>query len=77
MLGRRVTWPRVVDMNDRQLRQIVTGVGGPANGYPMEGGFNITVASEVMAIFCLATGLKDLQRRLNNILIGSTRDDFH
>ena len=71
---RRVTWRRVVDINDRQLRQIVTGIGGPANGFPMEGGFDITVASEVMAIFCLASNLQDLQRRLGRIVIGYTRD---
>jgi formate--tetrahydrofolate ligase len=71
---RRVTWRRVVDINDRQLRQVVTGIGGPANGYPMEGGFDITVASEVMAIFCLARDLQDLQQRLGRIVIGYTRD---
>jgi formate--tetrahydrofolate ligase len=71
---RRVSWRRVVDINDRQLRQVMTGVGGPANGYPMEGGFDITVASEVMAIFCLAKNLKDLQQRLDKIVIGYTRD---
>lgn len=71
---RRVTWRRVVDINDRQLRNIVTGVGGPANGYPMEGGFDITVASEVMAIFCLARNLQDLQERLGRIVIGYTRE---
>ena len=71
---RRVTWRRVVDINDRQLRQIVTGIGGPANGFPMEGGFDITVASEVMAIFCLSSNLQDLQRRLGRIVIGYTRD---
>ncbi|MEH6590994.1 MAG: formate--tetrahydrofolate ligase [Halioglobus sp.] len=70
---RRVSWRRVVDINDRQLRQVMTGVGGPANGYPMEGGFDITVASEVMAIFCLATSLPDLQARLEKIVIGYTR----
>ena len=70
---RRVTWRRVVDINDRQLRQVMTGVGGPGNGYPMEGGFDITVASEVMAIFCLARNLKDLQQRLDKIVIGYTR----
>jgi formate--tetrahydrofolate ligase len=70
---RRITWRRVVDINDRQLRQIVTGVGGPGNGYPMEGGFDITVASEVMAIFCLSRNLKDLQKRLDKIVIGYTR----
>jgi formate--tetrahydrofolate ligase len=70
---RRVTWRRVVDINDRQLRQIITGVGGAANGYPMEGGFDITVASEVMAIFCLARSLQDLQQRLARIVVGYTR----
>ncbi len=70
---RRVTWRRVVDINDRQLRQVVTGTGGPANGYPMEGGFDITVASEVMAIFCLSRNLEDLQQRLSKIVIGYTR----
>jgi formate--tetrahydrofolate ligase len=71
---RRVTWKRVVDINDRQLRQVVTGIGGPANGYPMESGFDITVASEVMAIFCLARDLADLQQRLGRIVIGYTRE---
>ncbi|MBE9540463.1 MAG: formate--tetrahydrofolate ligase [Proteobacteria bacterium] len=71
---RRVTWRRVVDINDRQLRQITTGIGGPANGYPMEGGFDITVASEVMAIFCLSRNLEDLQQRLSKIVIGYTRN---
>ncbi|MCB1702878.1 MAG: formate--tetrahydrofolate ligase [Pseudomonadales bacterium] len=71
---RRVTWRRVVDINDRQLRQVVTGIGGPANGFPMEGGFDITVASEVMAIFCLSRNLQDLQERLGRIVIGYTRD---
>jgi formate--tetrahydrofolate ligase len=70
---RRVTWRRVVDINDRALREIVTGAGGPANGYPMEAGFDITVASEVMAIFCLARDLKDLHERLSKIVIGYTR----
>src|SRR4026208_113715 len=60
---RRVTWRRAVDMNDRALREIVTSLGGAANGYPREAGFDITVASEVMAIFCLASDLPDLQRR--------------
>lgn len=72
---RRVTWRRVLDMNDRQLRQITTGLGGPANGFPREDGFDITVASEVMAIFCLSRDLEDLQRRLGNIVIGYTRGD--
>jgi len=71
---RRVTWRRAVDMNDRALRQIVTSLGGAANGFPREAGFDITVASEVMAIFCLASDLADLQRRLGNIQIGQTRD---
>jgi formate--tetrahydrofolate ligase len=71
---RRVTWRRVVDINDRQLRQVVTGIGGPANGFPMEGGFDITVASEIMAIFCLATSLQDLQQRLAKIVVGYTRE---
>ncbi|MAY63633.1 MAG: formate--tetrahydrofolate ligase [Rhizobiales bacterium] len=71
---RRVTWRRVLDMNDRALRQITSALGGPANGFPRESGFDITVASEVMAILCLARDLKDLQRRLGNIVIGARRD---
>lgn len=71
---RRVTWRRAVDMNDRALRSIVSSLGGAANGYPREAGFDITVASEVMAIFCLASDLTDLQRRLGQIQIGQTRD---
>src|SRR5471030_2865842 len=71
---RRVTWRRGLDMNDRALRQIVTSLGGAANGFPREDGFDIVVASEVMAIFCLATDLADLQRRLGNIVIGQTRE---
>jgi formate--tetrahydrofolate ligase len=71
---RRITWRRGVDMNDRALRSIVTSLGGPANGYPREAGFDITVASEVMAIFCLASDLGDLQRRLGQIQIGPTRE---
>ncbi|MDB5406006.1 MAG: formate--tetrahydrofolate ligase, partial [Rhodospirillales bacterium] len=71
---RRVTWRRSLDMNDRALRQIVTSLGGAANGFPREDGFDIVVASEIMAIFCLATDLADLQRRLGNIVIGQTRD---
>lgn len=71
---RRITWKRVVDMNDRALRNIVVGLGGPANGYPREDGFDIVVASEVMAIFCLAISLDDLRARLGNIIIGYTRD---
>jgi formate--tetrahydrofolate ligase len=71
---RRITWRRAVDMNDRALREIVTSLGGAANGFPREAGFDITVASEVMAIFCLASDLADLQRRLGQIQIGKTRD---
>jgi formate--tetrahydrofolate ligase len=72
--GRRVTWRRAIDMNDRSLRQIVSSLGGVANGFPREDGFDITVASEVMAIFCLARDLGDLKTRLANILVGYTRD---
>jgi formate--tetrahydrofolate ligase len=71
---RRVSWRRVMDMNDRALREIVCSLGGVANGYPREGGFDITVASEVMAILCLATDLEDLERRLGDIIVGYTRD---
>jgi formate--tetrahydrofolate ligase len=71
---RRITWKRVLDMNDRSLREIVSSLGGPGNGYPRETGFDITVASEVMAILCLAQDLKDLERRLGNIVIGYTRE---
>jgi formate--tetrahydrofolate ligase len=71
---RRVTWGRVVDMNDRALRNIVIGLGGRPNGVPRETGFDITVASEIMAIFCLANDLKDLERRLGNIVVGYTFD---
>jgi len=71
---RRVTWRRVMDMNDRALRDIVCSLGGTANGYPREDGFDIVVASEVMAIFCLATSLKDLKERLGNIVFGYTRE---
>jgi formate--tetrahydrofolate ligase len=71
---RRVAWRRSLDMNDRALRQVVTSLGSAANGFPREDGFDIVVASEVMAIFCLATDLADLQRRLGNIVIGQTRD---
>jgi formate--tetrahydrofolate ligase len=72
--SRRVAWRRVMDMNDRALREIVCSLGGVANGYPREAGFDITVASEVMAIFCLATDLEDLKRRLGDIIVGYTRD---
>ena len=72
--ARRVSWRRVVDMNDRALRRTVCSLGGIGNGFPREDGFDITVASEVMAIFCLATDKADLQRRLGNIVIGQTKD---
>jgi formate--tetrahydrofolate ligase len=72
--SRRVAWRRVMDMNDRALREIVCSLGGVANGYPREAGFDITVASEVMAIFCLAKDLEDLKTRLGNIIVGYTRD---
>jgi len=71
---RKVTWGRVVDMNDRSLRQLTIGLGGVFNGYPRTDHFDITVASEVMAIFCLANDLTDLQERLGNIIVGTTRD---
>ena len=71
---RRVTWRRVMDMNDRALRDIVTSLGGVANGYPRQTGFDITVASEVMAILCLATSLEDLQKRLGDIIVAYRRD---
>ncbi len=71
--SRRVTWRRAVDINDRALRSIVGSLGGVANGYPREDGFDITVASEIMAIFCLATDMDDLRRRLGNIIVGYTR----
>ncbi len=71
---RRITWHRAMDMNDRALREIVSSLGGVSNGFPREGGFDITVASEVMAILCLASDLKDLEKRLGNIIIGYRRD---
>ena len=71
---RRVTWKRVIDMNDRALRDIVTSLGGVPNGFPRQAGFDITVASEVMAILCLSNDLDDLERRLGNIIIGYTRE---
>jgi len=71
---RRIDWRRVVDMNDRALRRITTALGGAANGYPREDGFDITVASEVMAIFCLARDARDLEERLGRIVIGRTRE---
>src|SRR6201994_4389662 len=70
---RRVTWKRVVDMNDRALRHITVALGGAGNGYPREDGFDIVVASEVMAIFCLATSLDDLKNRLGNIAVAYTK----
>ncbi len=72
--GRTVAWKRVIDMNDRSLRNIVIGLGGTANGIPREDGFNITPASEVMAILCMASGFSDLKKRLGNIFIGFTFD---
>ena len=72
---RRITWGRVVDMNDRALRNIVIGLGGSPHGVPRESGFDITAASEIMAIFCLATDLEDLERRLANIVVGYTYDE--
>ena len=71
---RRIQWKRVVDMNDRALREIVASLGGPGNGYPRQDGFDIVVASEVMAIFCLATSLDDLKKRLGAIVIGYSRE---
>jgi formate--tetrahydrofolate ligase len=72
--ARRVSWRRVVDMNDRALRDVVVSLGGVANGFPRQSGFDITVASEIMAIFCLADGLQDLTRRLANIVVADTRE---
>jgi formate--tetrahydrofolate ligase len=71
---RRIAWRRVLDMNDRALRQVTTSLGGVANGFPAEGGFDITVASEVMAILCLASDLKDLERRLGGMIVAYRRD---
>ena len=71
---RRIAWKRVLDMNDRALRDIVVSLGGPGNGYPRQDGFDIVVASEVMAIFCLATSLADLKQRLGNIVVAYTKD---
>ncbi len=72
---RQITWKRAVDMNDRQLRNIVDGLGGKANGTPREDGFDITVASEIMAVFCLASSLSDLKERISRIVVGYTYDD--
>ncbi|MGV3065752.1 formate--tetrahydrofolate ligase [Staphylococcus simulans] len=71
---RRIEWKRVLDMNDRALRQVVVGLGGPTQGVPREDGFNITVASEIMAILCLSTGLKDLKESISKITVAYTRD---
>jgi formate--tetrahydrofolate ligase len=71
---RRITWKRVLDMNDRALRDIAIALGGPANGYPRQDGFDIVVASEVMAIFCLSNSFDDLKKRLGNIVVGYTRE---
>src|SRR5512138_2499186 len=71
---RRIAWKRVMDMNDRALRDITVSLGGPGNGFPRQDGFDIVVASEVMAIFCLSTSLKDLKERLGKIVCGYTRD---
>lgn len=72
--ARRVAWRRVIDMNDRSLRSIVSSLGGVSNGFPREDGFDITVASEVMAVFCLARDIKDLEERLGSMVVGYTRD---
>ena len=72
---RKITWRRCVDMNDRQLRFVVDGLGGKANGVPREDGYDITVASEIMAVFCLADGIKDLKERLSRIVVAYTYDD--
>lgn len=72
---RRITWKRCVDMNDRQLRFITDGLGGKANGTPREDGFDITVASEIMAILCLSSGIDDLKQRISNIIVGYSYDD--
>jgi Formyltetrahydrofolate synthetase len=71
---RRVVWRRVIDMNDRALRDVVTSLGGVANGYPKQSGFDITVASEVMAILCLANDLSDLRERLGEIIVAYRKD---
>ncbi len=72
--SRRISWRRALDMNDRSLRSITGSLGGPANGFPREDGFDIVVASEIMAIFCLSTSLEDMRRRLGNIIVGYTRE---
>ena len=73
--SRRITWKRVVDMNDRSLRDITCGLGGTGNGIPRQSGFDITVASEIMAVFCLASDIDDLQKRIGNIVIGYTKSN--
>ena len=73
--ARKIAWKRCVDMNDRALREVVVALGGKANGFPREDGFDITVASEVMAVFCLATSMVDLKERLARMIVGYTRDD--
>tara|TARA_B100000886_G_scaffold294350_1_gene220782 strand:+ start:9573 stop:11252 length:1680 start_codon:yes stop_codon:yes gene_type:complete len=73
--SRRITWKRVVDMNDRSLRDITCGLGGTGNGIPRQSGFDITVASEIMAVFCLASNIDDLQKRIGNIVIGYSKDN--
>lgn len=73
--ARRVQWKRVIDMNDRALRNITVGLGGPGNGFPRQDGYDITVASEIMAIFCLSNDLEDLKARLNKIVVAYTRDN--
>ena len=72
---RRITWRRAVDMNDRQLRNIVIGLGGKANGTPREDGFDITVASEIMAVLCLSSDIEDLKNRLARIIVGYSYDN--
>ncbi|MDR3239755.1 MAG: formate--tetrahydrofolate ligase, partial [Clostridiales bacterium] len=72
---RRITWKRAVDMNDRQLRNIVSGLGGRVNGVPREDGFDITVASEIMAVLCLSSGMNDLKDRLSRIVVGYTHEE--
>src|SRR5699024_8785423 len=71
---RRVTWKRVLDMNDRALRNVTIGLGGPAQGVPREDGFDITVASEIMAVLCLSNDIEDLKEKLSQIVIGYTYD---
>ena len=73
--SRKITWKRVVDMNDRSLRDITCGLGGTGNGIPRQSGFDITVASEIMAVFCLASNIDDLQKRIGNIVIGYSKDN--